>query len=122
MSPIDSQGRWYNPPARASAADLASASRAIGTATSPVFDVGAARDLLATLNVTLPNGGSATVGLDVTYDGTNWEDAGAWPAKTAAGTHRRRFSVAGASSARWRWTVATAAVTFQIDNVEATGR
>ena len=117
--PIDSTGRWYNAPDTRSDAELASAARAAGSSTSTPFDVQAAEKLVGTLQITNANGGTVTAGLDITYDGTNWDDAGAWPAKSANGTHRRGFDVRGATQARWRWTVATATVTFNVNTVEA---
>lgn len=117
--PIDSTGRWFNAPAALSAGELASAARGVGSGTSTPFDVEASTKVIGTLQVTNINGGTVTAGLDVTYDGTNWDDAGAWPLKNANGTHRRGFDVRGASQARWRWTVATATVTFNVNTVEA---
>ncbi len=120
MTPIDASGRWYNAPEAFPAADLASAARGIGTASSTAFDVSGAEKLISTLSVTNINGGTVALTLEVSVDGTNWDSAGAFPTKSANGTHRRAFDVGYATQARWTWTVATATVTFATNTSERT--
>lgn len=98
---------------------LASASRAVGTANGTAFTVADAQEINARLNITDHNGGTLDASLQGSVDGTNWDTIGSWPQKSGAnGTHSKVFGVRGYRQARWAWTVATAAVTFQIDQVE----
>lgn len=111
--PVTSSGRHYNASERAARADLTAAARtASGQSTS--FNAEDADVIEATLSITTVSGTTPTLDLKLqtSMDGTTWDDVGAFPQKTAAGTHTRVFSPVG-NFCRWVWTIGgTATPTF----------
>jgi hypothetical protein len=111
--PVTSQGRHYNQPEAALRAELASAARTT-SGQSSAFNIEDARALEATLAVTANAGTTPTLDLklQVSQDGSTWDDVAAFPQKTGNGTHKRMFSTLGASQGRWVWAIAGTTPSF----------
>src|SRR5205085_886274 len=96
MSPFDSKQRWYDDPERRTDLDVASATRTT-TTTLPPFICDGIDTLNARHNVTAISGAGATVtvSLETSFDGTNWTQVAAFPARTATGADVKTFAGLG---------------------------